>query len=347
MEHKSLPELSVSPDNRGARIAGGVQHLQRCFGTHRTVAVITGSAAADVRLVVQNFTADLPSATRIARSLGPTDTGQVFLRGILSQFGIDACDATADELQKLLTVVLRQGARPQARTVLVVTDVQDFGPRALEMIREIARGSQTLDLAPLLVLAGNHSLNRVLDSQGMAAIAELTRERWNLDTSTTSTPAEDYPRHGWEIPVAQPAFIVSHDQEVIGRYPLDRDRLLVGRSEFSDICLASRFVSRNHALLLRTSDGVWVIDLKSTNGTIVNSKFVNRRRIVPGDIISFGNYHLRYEDEPGEAISGPLAPDRGDDHTRTVVMRSLQGIHRRQPDAPVPASRTGKRPTAA
>ena len=57
-------------------------------------------------------------------------------------------------------------------------------------------------------------------------------------------------------------------------YPLDRERLTIGRSPEADIFLDDVTVSRRHARLLRQGKGFAIKDEGSLNGT-----FVNRRRI--------------------------------------------------------------------
>jgi hypothetical protein len=54
------------------------------------------------------------------------------------------------------------------------------------------------------------------------------------------------------------------------RWVLQRDRLLIGRGAECDIVVPDRQISRQHARLNRTADGVQVEDLGSKNGTHVN-----------------------------------------------------------------------------
>ena len=68
---------------------------------------------------------------------------------------------------------------------------------------------------------------------------------------------------------------------------------MIGRAEDSELCLCGSFVSRHHALIVLSNDGVFIEDLKSFNGTIVNGTRVTRREISPGDKIIIGDYELR------------------------------------------------------
>ncbi len=53
--------------------------------------------------------------------------------------------------------------------------------------------------------------------------------------------------------------------------------------------------SRTHAHI-EFNEGIWtVVDLKSTNGTIVNGIVIDRVNLTPGDVITVGNSALRFE----------------------------------------------------
>jgi pSer/pThr/pTyr-binding forkhead associated (FHA) protein len=71
----------------------------------------------------------------------------------------------------------------------------------------------------------------------------------------------------------------------------------IGRSEDNDVALAGdEFASSHHARIESNRDGVWVLDLNSTNGTFVNgSRLEGRRRLREGDIVQIGETELKFE----------------------------------------------------
>jgi pSer/pThr/pTyr-binding forkhead associated (FHA) protein len=85
------------------------------------------------------------------------------------------------------------------------------------------------------------------------------------------------------------------DGAIVERRLLTSGRLLIGRSRHNDICLPSRFVSRNHAVLIVSENVTHVVDLRSTNPTRVNGQPVQNRALVSGDLLSVGNYQLRFD----------------------------------------------------
>jgi len=64
--------------------------------------------------------------------------------------------------------------------------------------------------------------------------------------------------------------------------------LVVGRAAPSNVVLSAPRLSRRHASFVWESEGVFVEDLGSTNGTFVDGERVERLRLSDGDEVSFG-----------------------------------------------------------
>ena len=73
--------------------------------------------------------------------------------------------------------------------------------------------------------------------------------------------------------------------------------LTVGRSDDNTIMLdGDEFASGHHARIESQLDGVWILDLGSTNGTFVNGERVEgRRQLHRGDLVQIGDTELRFE----------------------------------------------------
>ena len=68
----------------------------------------------------------------------------------------------------------------------------------------------------------------------------------------------------------------------------------IGRSPDAGVFLDDVTVSRNHALLVRRRDGLYIDDLGSLNGTYVNRRRIESHRLADGDEIQVGKYKLSY-----------------------------------------------------
>ena len=71
-----------------------------------------------------------------------------------------------------------------------------------------------------------------------------------------------------------------------------QSRIMIGRSEDSELRLNSEFVSRHHALIFCTEDAIYIEDLNSFNGTIVNSKKITRCDLQAGDVVTIGDFQI-------------------------------------------------------
>jgi pSer/pThr/pTyr-binding forkhead associated (FHA) protein len=71
----------------------------------------------------------------------------------------------------------------------------------------------------------------------------------------------------------------------------------LGRSGENTIPLdGDDFASGHHARIESQRDGVWILDLGSTNGTFVNGERVEGRRLLHrGDILQIGDTEIRFE----------------------------------------------------
>jgi len=77
-------------------------------------------------------------------------------------------------------------------------------------------------------------------------------------------------------------------------FSIDSDRVSIGRSPDAGVFLDDVTVSRNHALLVRRRDGLYIDDLGSLNGTYVNRRRIESHRLSDGDEIQVGKYKLSY-----------------------------------------------------
>jgi FHA domain-containing protein len=77
-------------------------------------------------------------------------------------------------------------------------------------------------------------------------------------------------------------------------FPLNADRMTIGRRPDSDIFLDDVTVSRDHALLVRRGGDFYLDDLGSLNGTYVNRHRIESHRLEDGDELQVGKFKLTY-----------------------------------------------------
>jgi FHA domain len=77
-------------------------------------------------------------------------------------------------------------------------------------------------------------------------------------------------------------------------FPLTGDQMTIGRSPDAEVFLDDVTVSRNHALLVRRRDGLYIDDLGSLNGTYVNRHRIESHKLANGDELQVGKYKLTY-----------------------------------------------------
>ena len=77
-------------------------------------------------------------------------------------------------------------------------------------------------------------------------------------------------------------------------FPLERDRMTIGRRPDSDVFLDDVTVSRDHALLVRRNGDFYLDDLGSLNGTYVNRRRIESHRLADGDELQVGKYKLTF-----------------------------------------------------
>jgi pSer/pThr/pTyr-binding forkhead associated (FHA) protein len=67
---------------------------------------------------------------------------------------------------------------------------------------------------------------------------------------------------------------------------------VIGRSRSCDLVLRDDSVSRRHVMLALDGDHAVVTDLGSTNGTLLNGRWITQAEARPGDVLQLGEIEL-------------------------------------------------------
>jgi hypothetical protein len=286
-------------------IVAGRDYVSRCLRGHLPFGVITGSATTRSELVMR-ITADCAMRDNLhtVRIGAPTHSAQAFLCACLEQLAVELVEAKLNALHDLMDVFLRHESARGRRTVVIVENADHCGLPVFKCMVALAHVRAGTTPAITFILTGSPDLHRILDSSDVAGLRQLTRQRLGVDGLPSSaiavpSPAAPHSRAPTkEGRVLQRSLAIILAGEVVERHELRPGWLMIGRSPKSGLCLDSRYVSRNHAALLVTRDDVVIVDLKSTNGTLVNGVAAVRQSLDHGDVLNIGNFRLRYDCRP-------------------------------------------------
>lgn len=98
------------------------------------------------------------------------------------------------------------------------------------------------------------------------------------------------------------AFNLNDGNEFV--FDILEERLSIGREASNDIVIDNTFISSHHAEFIRQPDGSYeIVDLKSSNGTFVNGRRVERFRVKGGDRIMFGQLESRFRERAPKGLA--------------------------------------------
>ncbi len=126
--------------------------------------------------------------------------------------------------------------------------------------------------------------------QKVAATGEPVTATYRIDESGELVPVE----HGAGSEQG-PALVIRAGGGRVGEsFPINQERLSIGRRPDSEVFLDDVTVSRDHALLIRRGDHWFLDDCGSLNGTYVNRSRIESQRLEEGDELQIGKYKLTF-----------------------------------------------------
>jgi pSer/pThr/pTyr-binding forkhead associated (FHA) protein len=104
--------------------------------------------------------------------------------------------------------------------------------------------------------------------------------------------ADPLPRAALELPI--------RTSEAASLWPVEGEFAMVGSSDECQLVLTDESVSRQHAALVATRSGLWVVDLVTREGVYVNGERIRWAWLADGDTLRFGRltFILRYDIPP-------------------------------------------------
>jgi diguanylate cyclase (GGDEF)-like protein len=120
--------------------------------------------------------------------------------------------------------------------------------------------------------------------------------------------------------------VIIYGRELGRRWMLERPSLVIGRGEACDVVLDMDNVSRRHCEIRLTASGTHIVeDLRSTNGTFVNSEEISGpRELRSGDLVKVGGCIFKYLD--GESLESLFH----EEIYRMTIVDGLTQIHNKR-----------------
>jgi hypothetical protein len=125
---------------------------------------------------------------------------------------------------------------------------------------------------------------------GGGAGADPVTATYRIDETGELVPVEM-----GEVTAHGPALVIRAGGGRIGEsFPVDGERMSIGRRPDSEVFLDDVTVSRDHALLIRRGEDWYLDDCGSLNGTYVNRSRIESHRLQEGDEVQVGKYKLTF-----------------------------------------------------
>jgi len=125
-----------------------------------------------------------------------------------------------------------------------------------------------------------------------------------------------------------PELIISHNGEVVQEARITATRTMIGRSDLSDIVIENQYISKQHAMLVLSEGTLFLVDLKSRNGTYVNSKKISSKVLRNNDIIALGDFRVKVS----MPASFGFTADYGLEEADTTKMMTIEDARRARKD---------------
>ena len=128
---------------------------------------------------------------------------------------------------------------------------------------------------------------------------------------------------------AFPRLIVKSPHGVTKEIDISKPSFTIGRKPDNDLCLEDPAVSGHHARIVKIQEVLFLEDLASTNGTLLNDRKVDRKQLQDADIIKIGLYRIIYRHDATSAeLPAPSSTPSGTD--KTIVFSGSVGPDRSQ-----------------
>lgn len=208
------------------------------------------------------------------------------------RFGPFALDAGARELRKSGVPV---HLSPKAFDVLEILVARRPNVVSKELLLDEVWRDKIVEEANLAIVVGEIRKALGDDTKSPAIVLTVSRRGYRFaadaQDADAAPRAEGYER--WWLTWGDKTLPLRHGENLVGRHPS------------SAVWINSNSVSRTHARIVVSPDGVSIEDCGSRNGTFVEGqKLEGRHRLVDGSTVTFGSETVSFREWSDDAASG-------------------------------------------
>ncbi len=319
------------------------------------VGLLYGPESSGKTTLVSQFARGLPANIAVSMIDGTRLKPAELLQRTWSGFGFARVAGTENELLKILTLFVRHQARKFQPPVLVVENINRMYPAALSLLCKLAALRTQQGYALRLVLVSSNAAFSIVHAPAMYPLSSRMIGAFQLGPLTAAESvrylhaklrASEFTRPEELLPETVcnslhrasggwPGHLDRLAQRALAKQVLaPRDQLQAAESQPavtpspSAVSQTAKTGSRTLFLTLngvRSDDALYLVDLKSSNGSFVNSKRVQIQALRHDDVIALGNHGIKLI-SPDNSRRAQPQPKLAD----TAKMKALADLRRQK-----------------
>ncbi|MBS2013793.1 MAG: FHA domain-containing protein [Deltaproteobacteria bacterium] len=194
------------------------------------------------------------------------------------------------------------GASPRERDLFVLEDRQSYNGLFVNGLR--VAHTQDLQHGDLIQI-GDYRIVLQDDAASAVETAAIPVTTTEIPDAKATIPMAHAFR-GQDLTERPSRFVMLVGPTPGVEYPLDRERMTIGRAEDSSISINHNSVSRLHCEVHALGDGRYeIVDKGSSNGVRVNAVELKRSIIEAGDVIELGDVRFKFVGAGQVFVPGP------------------------------------------
>ena len=213
------------------------------------------------------------------------------LESISSRFAVRIV-LTPFDLSETREFILERFERPAANGDHSAADAPHFDVYATRLIHELCSGApETVDLLCRKAIAVAAQDDAATVSTATVKAAATLLGLMPPSTGVQQAPLPASTGSDGDTPCR---LIVKVPGAPVQTITLNGSHVLIGRDRLCDIRVEDKQVSRLHGVIARAADGIYYLDLGSTNGSAVNGETTRRLALSNKDVIAVGDVRIIY-----------------------------------------------------